>query len=185
MAGGGAAYSVAKWDGSRWSAMGYGIGSYYGYPSVYALAVSGSNVYAGGYFAPIYIAKWDGRSWTSLGSGMAGGYNADVTTVRALTVSGDDLYVGGNFTKAGDKVSTFAARAYLLPLPTLSVLGSNANVMVSWPSPDTDDFVLEQAGSVPPATWVVTAASFNNDGTNKWVHLPATNGAQFFRLRRP
>ena len=48
--------------------------------SVYALAVSGSTLYAGGYFttaggsAANYIAQWNGSSWSALGSGM----NSDV-----------------------------------------------------------------------------------------------------------
>ena len=43
-----------------------------------ALAVSGSDLYAGGGFttaggsAANYIAKWDGSSWSALGSGMNG-----------------------------------------------------------------------------------------------------------------
>jgi hypothetical protein len=36
---------VAKWDGSRWTALGSGVNG-----NVFALAVSGSNVYAGGQF---------------------------------------------------------------------------------------------------------------------------------------
>src|SRR5262245_21069310 len=43
---------------------------------------------------------------------------------------------GGNFTTAGGKVSGYVARAYLPTLPTLSVLGSDTNVILSWPSVD-------------------------------------------------
>jgi hypothetical protein len=46
LAGGGAANHIAKWDGSRWSALGSGIGG--SEPFVGAIAVSGSNVYVGG-----------------------------------------------------------------------------------------------------------------------------------------
>ena len=48
------------------------------YASVSALAVSGSDLYAGGDFttaggsAANYIAKWNGSSWSALGSGMNG-----------------------------------------------------------------------------------------------------------------
>ena len=44
-----------------------------------ALAVSGTNLYAGGDFTTAggvkanYIAKWDGSAWSALGSGMGGG----------------------------------------------------------------------------------------------------------------
>ena len=43
---------------------------------VYALAVSGGTLYAGGEFttaggiAANYIAQWNGSSWSALGSGM-------------------------------------------------------------------------------------------------------------------
>src|ERR1041384_3301560 len=44
-AGGSAANSIAKWDGSHWSALGSGMNG-----GVSALALSGTNLYAGGYF---------------------------------------------------------------------------------------------------------------------------------------
>ena len=128
------------------------------------------------------IARWNGTSWSALGSGMDG-------VVSALTVSGSNLYAGGNFLTAGGKVSPYIARAYLLPLPTLSIRRSSVpqgGIMVSWPSADTASFALEQAGTLaPPQSWVTNAASITDDGTNKSVTLPATNSAQFFRLRRP
>ncbi len=179
-AGGSAANYIAKWDGNSWAALGSGTDGV-----VLALAVSGSNLYAGGQFttaggsATNYIAKWDGSSWSALGSGMNG-------YVNALAVSGSDLYAGGFFTTAGGKVSAYIARAYLLTLPTLSVLRSGTNVMVSWSSVDTASFALQQAGTLAaPASWVTNAASVTDDGTNKSVTLPPTNSSQFFRLRRP
>jgi hypothetical protein len=185
-AGGSAANYIAKWNGSGWTALGSGVDD-----EVVALAVSGGDVYAGGYFttaggsAANYIAKWNGSSWTALGSGMG---CATYPSVNALAVSGSDLYAGGHFTTAGGKVSAYIARAYLpaLPLPALSVLRSGTNVMVSWPSPLTAGFALEQAGALaPPATWVTNTANVTDDGTNKSVTLPATNSPQFFRLHRP
>lgn len=68
---------------------------------MFAIAIWGSNVYAGGSFntagdsSANYIAKWDGTTWSTLGSGMNG-------FVTALAVAGNgDLYAGGNFTTAG------------------------------------------------------------------------------------
>ncbi len=58
--------------------------------------------------------------------------------------------------------------------------------MVSCPSVDTATFALEQAGTLAvPPIWITNTASVSDDGTNKSVTLPATNSAQFFRLRRP
>jgi hypothetical protein len=97
-AGGSVAESIAKWDGSSWSGLGSGMDWVNNW--VLALAVSGSDLYAGGPFtmaggsAANYIAKWDGSSWSVLGSGMD-------WLVSALAVSGNDLYAGGVFTNVG------------------------------------------------------------------------------------
>ena len=66
---------------------------------VIALAVSGTNLYAGGYFTTAggvtanRIAKWDGRAWSALGSGMDRRILA--ADVFAVAVSGINLYAGG------------------------------------------------------------------------------------------
>ena len=115
-----------------------------------------------------------------------GGIFYPLQPVSALVVLGTDLYVGGYFTTAGGKVSPNIARAYLPTLPALSMLSSGTDATVSWPSVDTLGFALEQAGTlVNPATWVSNTASITDDGTTKSVTIPATNPAQFFRLRRP
>ena len=172
---------VARGLASDWSALGGII------PSVWSLAVSGSDLYAGG--APIfeggiganYISKWNGSRWTALGSGVGNGYNG----VYALAVSGSDLYAGGWFATAGGKVSAQVARAYLPTLPALSVLRSGTEVMVSWPSVDTEFFVGTGRYVGTPPSWLANTVPVIDDGTNKTVTLPATNSPQFFRLRRP
>jgi trimeric autotransporter adhesin len=101
---------IAKWNGSSWSALGSGMGGVdYGNGTiVYALAVSGSDLYVGGQFttaggsAATNIAKWDGSSWSALGSGVNG------YAVYALAVSGSDLYAGGSFSMGGVSVNPVA-----------------------------------------------------------------------------
>jgi hypothetical protein len=85
--GGIAANSVAKWDGTNWSALGSGISGGF----VCALAVSGTDLYAGvsaGSFLSTDIYKWDGTTWTGIHSGYGG-------HIKALAFYGADLYAVG------------------------------------------------------------------------------------------
>jgi hypothetical protein len=108
-AGGSAANSIAQWNGSSWSALGSGIGEYGSASYVFALAVSGSTLYAGGDFATAGgnpangIAQWNGSSWSALGSEMN-------NAVEALAVSGSTLYAGGYFTTAGGNTANCIAQ---------------------------------------------------------------------------
>ena len=103
---------IAKWDGSSWSALGAGMGDWYHYPLVAALAVSGSDLYVGGEFTRAggspadYVARWHGSSWSALGSGLN-------DWVNALAVTNGELYVGGDFLTAGGKVSPYVAKALI------------------------------------------------------------------------
>jgi hypothetical protein len=99
-AGGVSAVNIAKWDGSNWSALGSGLGSGTTGDRVFALAVSGGNLYAGGWFtnaggvSATNIAKWDGSSWSEVGSGLDAG-------VGVLTASSGDLYAGSGIAFLG------------------------------------------------------------------------------------
>lgn len=114
--------SIAKWNGTSWSALGSGLspvaGAVCGYTIgcvVQALAVSGDDVYVGGLFTTVggvplnSIARWDTKSstWSALGSGVAVGYGP---FVYALAVAGEGVYVGGNFTMAGGVPVNYIAR---------------------------------------------------------------------------
>jgi hypothetical protein len=110
-AGGVTVHSVAKWNGSAWSALsgpaGTGTSS-----SVQELAVhndgGGPALYAGGSFIEAGgvvvngIARWDGTGWSAL-SGLSGAGVAG--SVSALAVydpgTGSALYAGGFFQAAG------------------------------------------------------------------------------------
>jgi hypothetical protein len=93
---------IAKWDGSSWTQVGYGLGD----QGVYALATfddgSGPALYAGGFFAgltPFNIAKWNGAAWSTLGDGT----DASVLALAAFDhPTQAALFVGGYFQTAGD-----------------------------------------------------------------------------------
>ncbi len=115
---------VARWDGTTWYAMqtnGAGQGSLNG--TVYALAVSGSNVYAGGSFTNVnnngvvipeadYLAVFNGTDWASVGSGGAGVGSLN-GQVRALLLDGSNLYVGGTFTNVNNAGTVIAEADYI------------------------------------------------------------------------
>jgi trimeric autotransporter adhesin len=109
-AGGVSANNLAKWDGRNWSALGDGV-----FATVLAVAVSGPNVYAGGYFSGVgnggnisRIARWDGSQWTGLDTGVGG---AGFAYVDVIAVDANaNVYAGGNFTAAGPTEASFVAR---------------------------------------------------------------------------
>jgi hypothetical protein len=102
-AGGGFGYGppfscIAKWNGSTWSALGSGADN-----DVCALAVSGNDLYVGGYFTTaggvpaIRIGKYNTLSstWSPLGIGIG------ASKVNGITVLGSTVYAGGDFSTAG------------------------------------------------------------------------------------
>ena len=130
-AGGVSANYVAKWSTttSTWSALGSGTNN--GTTGeVYALAVSGSDLYVGGGFNQAggitakHVAMWNGTAWSSLGSGV---FNGTTGNVYALAVSGSDVYVGGSFMGAGGLISAKNVAMWSTTTSTWSALGSGTN----------------------------------------------------------
>ncbi len=76
---------------------------------VLAIAVSGSNIYIGGWFTKVgdvgvnFVAQWDGSTWRPLGSGLN-------NYVYALAIIDSNLYAGGMFTVAGGITAYHVAR---------------------------------------------------------------------------
>lgn len=79
---------------------------------VFSVAVSGSDVYVGGWFTDVnnngvvlsaadYIVKWDGVNWSALGSNGAGGGSLN-GFVNAIEINGSNIYVGGSFTNVNN-----------------------------------------------------------------------------------
>jgi len=107
--------NVACWNGATWSGLGSGVNG-----TVYALTVSGSNLFVGGRFgfagglAASNVARWDGSTWSALGGGVGGVVSSfprmRPPPVSALLVNGSDLFVGGDFAFAGGVAATNVAR---------------------------------------------------------------------------
>lgn len=96
------ATSIARWDGTAWSALGTDR-STGGSPTVYAVTVDGADVYVGGMFQSLggvtthNLARWDGQSWHAVGSGFAGEYNTSIG-VGSLAMFEGELLIAGQFT---------------------------------------------------------------------------------------
>jgi hypothetical protein len=106
-AGGAPAFNVARWDGSRWHALGGGLRG--GLERVSALTVLGEELVAGGEFTragdvgALRLAAWNGTAWRPL--------DVDTSeTVRALAGGSDLLVAGGAFSWAGGGKATGVAR---------------------------------------------------------------------------
>ena len=103
-AGGINATNVARWDGTKWHALGSGLDG-----PVRGLLVDEASVFAAGDFLNSgtarvrHVARWDGTNWVTLADGLDG-------SAWALASSGTDLYVGGNFGSAGGIAASNVAR---------------------------------------------------------------------------
>lgn len=96
---------IAQWNlnTQQFSSLGSGVNGI-----VYALTVSGNNLYVGGSFTTATdsvstktvnrIALWNGSVWSALGSGVN-------NNVRVIRISGNNIWLGGDFTTATDSVS--------------------------------------------------------------------------------
>ncbi|HTP01251.1 MAG TPA: hypothetical protein VMJ64_07750 [Anaerolineales bacterium] len=119
---------LSRWDGTHWSAVGTAangaLATGYLSSEVNAIAVSGSNVYVGGYFLNVsnhgvnipeadYIARWNGSNWSALG-GDGAGEGALNSAVNALAVDASGkLYVGGGFTDVNNNGTDLPQAKYI------------------------------------------------------------------------
>ncbi|MDO9391037.1 MAG: Ig-like domain-containing protein, partial [bacterium] len=96
---------IAKWNGTSWSALGSGTSA----NIVYAVAVKGDTVYAGGSFTTAggisanRIARWDGANWSAMGKGMN-------NTVQTIAFGDSGVYAGGSFTLADSVSAKYVAK---------------------------------------------------------------------------
>jgi hypothetical protein len=150
---------------------------------VNAIALSGSDVYAGGTFfsaggsPAMFIAKWNGTAWSALGSGLN-------NTVYSLAVSGPDIYAGGVFTTAGGSPANRIAK---WNGTTWSALGTGMNSIVfALAVSGTDVHAggnFTTAGGSPAnyiAKWNGTTWSDLATGTNSTVNAVGLSGADVY-----
>ena len=181
---------IAEWNGSNWSALGSGISQSSpdaNTPYLSALAVSGSALYAGGFFttaggsAANYIAEWNGSNWLALGSGMNG-------EVNALALSGGTLCAGGNFTIAGTNVSAYVAMANLAGTPiSLAIITTNSAFGVTdgmfgfdVSGPSGSNVVIQSSTNLQ--TWIPLQTNLLGSGLFYFSDSqPPTNRARFYR----
>jgi len=142
---------------------------------VFALAVSGGTLYAGGSFtsagggAANRIAQWDGSSWSALGSGMD-------NSVFALGVSGGTLYAGGSFTAVGGKVSAYAAGAVISPQLILTQPQfTNHQFQFTLSGPAGSNAVIYANTNPAAGTWTPLATNSLRIGSAIYTDTEATN----------
>jgi hypothetical protein len=192
-AGGSPANHIAKWNGSAWSALGSGVSGQVNSGQVNALAVSGSDLYVGGWFTAAggnpanHIAKWDGSAWSALGSGVSDehGYGS----VAALAMSGSDLYVGGDFNTAGGNSANYIAKWNGSAWSALGSGVDNGNYITSVLAlavSGSDLYVggyFTTAGGSPAnhiAKWNGSAWSALGSGLDRGVHALAVSGSDLY-----
>ncbi|TLM95402.1 hypothetical protein [Hymenobacter jeollabukensis] len=151
---------------------------------VRALAVSGPDVYVGGFFttagdkAVSYVAKWNGSSWSRLGTTGPNGL------VHALAVSGSTLYAGGEFNQADGVAAPGVAR---WNGSSWSGLGTGiTGVVYALAASGSDLYVgggFTQAGGAPAsnvARWNGSAWSSLATGVNGVVYALAVSGSDLY-----
>ncbi|MBI1849482.1 MAG: hypothetical protein HYR85_03955, partial [Planctomycetes bacterium] len=119
-AGGIATQSIARWDGTSWSAM--GAATFATSAQLTSVAVhddgNGATAFAAGYYrTPVdrqdgYVARWDGSAWNPIGH--VAGISEDPPIVKALASfddgSGPALYAAGDFMSIDGVAANHVAR---------------------------------------------------------------------------
>lgn len=130
-----AAKYIARWDGTRWYALGSGFEN-----EVTALTIDGNGrLYAGGAFQQAgsltvnYVAAWDGTRWQALGTGLdARGIGGPV----ALAPDGrGGIYVGDGFLTVGDSSKVTAYFGHYNPAGFPTATPAPVAAMRLYPNP--------------------------------------------------
>lgn len=154
---------IARWDGTAFQDFAPGLRSGNSWYGVYSLAVSGSQLFAGGRITHVDfdlggIGRFDGARWYPLGSGIADDYDLNAFD---LLVADHTLWVAGAFHSAGGRPSCHVAAwsdpAVLDPPSGVAVPPAAAVSMTASPNPfnprTTISFTLPYAGDAMLAVY--------------------------------
>ncbi len=135
---------IVKWtpaDGGSWLPLGVGLNN-----SVNAIAVSGTDLYVGGFFTSTYsgsanslnyLAKWDGTEWSALVDGEKNGVSGLVYKL-CIDSERNRMLVGGSFLSGGTKllyyIGAFADEdnAFPVELSKFTVSTTEKGVILNW-----------------------------------------------------
>jgi hypothetical protein len=131
----------------------------FGIPVVSALAVSGSTVYVGGYFAGVDGQPRNDLAAVDATTGAPTSWNPNANDeVKALTVSGSTVYAGGKFTSIGG-----------LTRSRIAALDSTTGIASAWnPVADSTVYALAVSGGV-----VYASGDFTSIGGLARNHIAA------------
>ncbi len=91
---------IARWDGTHWTQVGFGINN----GDLYGMKVYDNELYVGGVFSVAGnvsvndLARWNGSTWRDVGGGITG---ASIYAFFTMEVYQDELYIGGDLEYAG------------------------------------------------------------------------------------
>ena len=112
--------------------------------------------------------------------------NVEHLYTAALPPGRYDLQVLKNAQSEVSAGETYALAFEFFNVP-LSIVQSNANVVLSWPLAPAGFELQSTTNITPPAVWTTVTAPVTVDTTSNRnvVAIPETGGNQFFRLQRP
>ena len=183
------ALNIAVWNGNYWTNLAAGLDDGNGDATVNALAVSGTTVFAAGYFemsdtnAMTNIAKWNGTAWSPLGLGVnyttTDPDDTQVAYINALAGNATNLFLGGFFNVAGTTAVTNIAR---WTGTAFTNVGAGLDYVPSLPNDDTTPEIVSLALQ---GTNLYAGGTFNISGTTEVDNLATWNGNSWSMLGGP
>jgi uncharacterized repeat protein (TIGR01451 family) len=139
------------------------------------------------------VATNSGGTVTATVGGLNPGAGARVTISVTATIPGsitNTAVAAANESDSSPANNTSSAVVVVTPLarPPVSIVASNNNFYLSWPSTTPNVFLVERATNLNPViNWQPVTNAINDNGTIKWVFLtnnPALRES-YYRLRKP